>query len=134
MDEARAIQDLTSIDAIKHKRAYRRGQITKIRHRLHVFQDKTLRETKRSEVLLLKRDLQHARIDKLNRSNHGQRKTAFALAVATLRASFSFSVTASCEGGTVLCIAQLPSVHCSQFGGLIKGHPQTTGEVEDDEC
>ncbi len=59
MEEAHVIQVLTSLDVVKHKRAYRRDQITKICHCINAFQDMTLKETKRSKVLLLKWDLQH---------------------------------------------------------------------------
>ena len=57
MSDIRAISELTSIDSVRTKRAYRRGQITKIKPRLEALQHQPLRECKQSDFQDLQQEL-----------------------------------------------------------------------------
>jgi len=52
MEEIRVIQKITSLDTAKTKRAYRRGQITKLKSSIEELHTKHLRDVKFSELQL----------------------------------------------------------------------------------
>ena len=48
--ESHIIQEIMSVETLKHKRTYQRGQITKIHKRINMLQANPLRETKNMEL------------------------------------------------------------------------------------
>ncbi len=57
MSDIKAIQELSSVDSVKNKHAYRRGQVTKLKHQIEELLNQPLRDGKTREFQDLKQEL-----------------------------------------------------------------------------